>query len=81
MPGGVDEFDELVKLFVGLEEVRAGQLVDRLDRADALAAKKFLHRDMLGGTPLWRAFRALGSHGLMPPLRPYSMSLVASPRQ
>jgi hypothetical protein len=48
MPGGVDECDELVQLFVGLEEVRAGQFVDRFDRADALAAKKLLHRDMLG---------------------------------
>jgi hypothetical protein len=66
MPGGTDERDELVYLFVGLEEVWAGQFVDRLDRADALAAQKLLDRDMLSRAPLWRAFRVVRSHELAP---------------
>jgi hypothetical protein len=40
----------------------AGQLIDRLDRADALAAKELLRRDVLGRAPGGLVVRAAAGH-------------------
>jgi hypothetical protein len=52
MPGGVEVCEEVCQFLVGLEKVRAGQLVNRSDRSDALAPSKFGHGNMLGRAPL-----------------------------
>jgi len=52
MPGGVQVCEEVGQLLIGLEEVRAGQFIDRDNWANTLAAGEFGDRDMLGRAPL-----------------------------
>src|SRR5579875_605486 len=66
MPGGVEVCEEVSQLLVGFEDIRARQLVDRRDRADALAASKLSHGHMLSATPPGKPVSIIRRHGLDP---------------
>jgi hypothetical protein len=64
MPGRIEVCEEVGKLFVGLKEIRASQLADRLNRPDALAASELGNGNMLGCAPVGQVIRVTVSHEL-----------------